>query len=75
MEVEIIWPPLQTDPNSQKHLTENYLPKHMSKVPSTNESKAKRQNTFPDTKLEKKTPKNYQNKPVHDSDQVTSTQR
>ena len=66
---------LQMDPNSQNNSTENHLPKHVAKASFTNESKVKGQNTFPDTEFEKETPKNYQNKSVHDSDQVTSTQR
>ena len=63
MEVEIItlpsspWPPLQTDPNSQKHSTENHLPKHVAKASFTNESKVKGQNTFPDTRFKRKLPK------------------
>ena len=69
-------PPLPADGSQQpKHWTENQLPKQVSKVPSTNESREKDQNTFSDPKLEKGTPKNYQKKSKHDSDQVKHTQR
>ena len=44
----------------------------MSKGSFNNESKAEGQKTFPDTKFEKKTPKNLQNNSAHDSDQVNN---